>query len=202
MRSAQALGVCLRADFHKSGRVLSQSGRFDQQSELDVSGQFAGVHVGSCVIIRGDTHKAEDVLREIGDGFYSTGLNAWVFPEPKRAAVLAALPGCKTVTDGSVTPSENANAVLWVTPYKRALLVKGETAAVREQIGLLGGSWNGKLQGWIFPGAHKDAVIEVLRADPTNTVHEGTEVEAGERAANATTGGANAEAGAWGSSVW
>jgi len=36
----------------------------------------------------------------------------------------------------------------------------------------LKGSWNKTLGGWVFPGSQRAALLEALRADPTNTVNE------------------------------
>ena len=153
---------------------------------------FSGVLVGTCVLVGGETYEARDAIKAIGDGSWNKHMNAWIFPESKRAEVLAALPGCKTGTDPAQerarfgTPSENANAKLRVAPHKRAVLVSGDTKAVKEQLKSLQGSWNGALQGWIFPSAKKAAVLELLRADPTNTVAEGAEAEAGESSSSNT----------------
>merc|ERR1719469_5238 len=69
-----------------------------------------------------------------------------------------------------------------VMVYKKATLVTGETKKVKTQLSLLKGSWNKALAGWIFPAGSKDAVLELLRQDPTNQVEDDfdeAEAEAG-----------------------
>jgi hypothetical protein len=95
------------------------------------------------------------------------------------------------------TPSVDANACLTVEPHKKAILVKGDTKEVKDQLKALKGSWNKTLEGWIFKGSDKEEVqylllyryvlpqtltlcvvvvirqvIALLRADPTNVVEE------------------------------
>ena len=68
-------------------------------------------------------------------------LEGWIFEESKREAVLKALEGVAgvevtqnenavTVESEPVVASENANAVLTVEPYKKSILVKGDTKEV------------------------------------------------------------------------
>jgi len=76
----------------------------------------------------------------------------------------------ESASSGGPQPSQNANASLTVKPHKKAILVTGDTMAVKEQLTSLGGSWNRPLQGWCFPGGRKDAVVELLRRDTTNNV--------------------------------
>ena len=52
------------------------------------------------------------------------------------------------------------------------ILISGDTRSVKEVLKALGGSWNKSLAGWIFPGSRRGLVVDVLRKDPTNTVHE------------------------------
>ena len=64
----------------------------------------------------------------------------------------------------------NANAQLDVAPYKNAILVTGDTRLVKDALKSIGGSWNTKLNGWIFPSSRQDVVVDLLRKDRTNTV--------------------------------
>ena len=64
----------------------------------------------------------------------------------------------------------NANAQLDVAPYKNAILVTGDTKLVKDALKSIGGSWNMKLNGWIFPSSRQDVVVDMLRKDQTNTV--------------------------------
>ena len=72
----------------------------------------------------------------------------------------------------TVEPSSNAHAELTIAPHKKAILISGDTRSVKEVLKALGGSWNKSLAGWIFPGSRRGLVVDVLRKDPTNTVHE------------------------------
>jgi hypothetical protein len=60
-----------------------------------IAGKYAGINVGTCVIVSGATFEASDAIQAIGGGFWLEGMQAWIFPESKRAAMIAALPGCK-----------------------------------------------------------------------------------------------------------
>ena len=135
--------------------------------------------LGSAVLVTGNSYSVKDHLKQVGEGMWCKTLNGWVFPEHKRAEVEAA---CKaagaTVETGQAvkaapTASENANATLNVGRHKKAILVTGDTKLVKTQLGALGGSWNAKLGGWILPGKSEDAVVALLRADPTNEVTTG-----------------------------
>mmetsp|Transcript_44481 Transcript_44481/g.100202 ORF Transcript_44481/g.100202 Transcript_44481/m.100202 type:complete len:181 (+) Transcript_44481:61-603(+) len=48
-------------------------------------------------------------------------------------------------------------------PYGKAMLVCGDTRAVSDVLKGLGGKWNGKNQGWIFPGTKAGPVCTALR---------------------------------------
>ena len=135
--------------------------------------------IGSAVLVTGNSYSVKDSLKKVGEGTWCKPLNGWVFPEHKRSAVEEA---CKaagaTVETGEAvkaapTPSIEANAVLKVVRHKKAVLVTGDTKLVKAQLGALGGSWNGKLGGYILPGKSGGAVVALLRQDPTNTVTAG-----------------------------
>ena len=68
------------------------------------------------------------------------------------------------------TPVPSVNAQLDVAPYKNAILVTGDTKLVKDELKSIGGSWNTKLNGWIFPSSRQDVVVDLLRKDRTNTV--------------------------------
>jgi len=147
------------------------------------------VLIGSAVLVTGNSYSVKDSLKQVGEGTWCKPLNGWVFPESKRAEVEAA---CKaagaTVETGEAvkatpTASANANAALKVVRHKKAILVTGDTKLVKTQLGAIGGSWNGKLGGWILPGKSGGAVVALLRADPTNTVTTSDDVT-GEAAAS------------------
>tara|TARA_B110001452_G_scaffold173627_1_gene145509 strand:+ start:1125 stop:1739 length:615 start_codon:yes stop_codon:yes gene_type:complete len=140
------------------------------------------VHVGSAVLVTGDTYSAKATLKSIGGGAWCAPLNGWVFPESKRAAVASALGVDATAgadaSDAAAaeppapTPSVDANATLLLGKHKKALLVTGETLKVKEQLKSLRGKWNRGLNGWIFPFSAKDDVLKLLRQDATNKVEE------------------------------
>ncbi|MDC0526026.1 hypothetical protein OAO87_03410 [bacterium] len=72
------------------------------------------------------------------------------------------------------------NAVLTVAPlgapHENEILVMDsvrgsqDTKRVKEVLKALGGCWNPALVGWSFASSKRDAVVERLRQDPTNTV--------------------------------
>merc|ERR1712167_34148 len=137
-------------------------------------------NVGSCVLVTGTPFSTKDTLKAIGGGSWCKPLQGWVFPEEKRAEVVAALSKIGPVTQGVAAmpkaepfePSKGANATLTIEPYKKAILVKGDTKIVKDQLQALGAKWNKSLGGWIFQASRKDEVMEQLRRDSTNTVEE------------------------------
>lgn len=132
----------------------------------------SGVFIAGAILVSGNTFAVKETLNAIGGGSWVKTLDAWVFPEAKRAAILAALPGCGTSTP-LVRPSVNANANVDVSEHKRAIIVTGDTTLVKDRLRTLRGSWNRALQGWIFPKSSKEEVLALLQSDPTNTVTEG-----------------------------
>ena len=138
--------------------------------------------LGSAVLVTGNSYSVKDHLKQVGEGAWCKSLNGWVFPEHKRADVEAA---CKaagaTVETGQAVKaapkaSIDANATITVARHKKAVLVTGDTKLVKAQLGGMGGSWNGKLGGWILPGKSGGAVVALLKADPTNKVTTGAGV--------------------------
>lgn len=53
--------------------------------------------------------------------------------------------------------------VLSVEPHGKAVVVKGDTRAVKDFLKGKGGSWNKGLVGWIFPGSKKQQLLADLR---------------------------------------
>ena len=140
---------------------------------------MVGVHVGSAVLVTGDTMALKDKLKGVGGGQWNKQFGGWLFPESKRAEVTAALEDAgATIHAGAAAepapaePSVDANAQLVIAPHKKAILVTGDTKKVKEQLMALRGSWNKFLCGWCFPGSRRSEVLALLRADPTNTVTE------------------------------
>ena len=132
--------------------------------------------IGSAVLVTGNSYSVKDSLKKVGEGTWCKPLNGWVFPEHKRKAVEEACKaaGASVETGEAVkaapTASASANATLKVVRHKKAVLVTGDTRAVKTQLSALGGSWNGKLGGYILPGKSGGAVVALLREDPTNSV--------------------------------
>ena len=79
-----------------------------------------------------------------------------------------------TGATSAASPSRNAGAALTLVKHKRAIVVKGDTFKVKEQLGALKGSWNRTLGGWVFQGSRKDEILSLLRADGTNVVSDET----------------------------
>ena len=52
--------------------------------------------------------------------------------------------------------------------HGKAVLVIGDTFSCKDSLKQIGGSWNKKLVGWIFPFSKKDAVVEALRKHPSH----------------------------------
>ena len=134
------------------------------------------LNVGSAVLVTGETFAKKAALSSLG-GSWCKPLSGWIFPEEKRDAVVAALGDDATSGPSPAMPvaaaSKDANATLTIGPYKRSILIQGDTKSVKEQLSALGGSWNKTLKGWIFQPTKKAEVLGLLRADPTNTVTEG-----------------------------
>mmetsp|Transcript_26160 Transcript_26160/g.57322 ORF Transcript_26160/g.57322 Transcript_26160/m.57322 type:complete len:209 (+) Transcript_26160:122-748(+) len=152
----------------------------------------SGAVVGTAVLVTGNTFPAKEALKAVGGGSWCKPLGGWIFPEDKRASVLAALgegtesepTPAPAVASTAAIPAESsqpsqptpvtgsAGAVLEVSRHKRALLVSGDTMKVKPVLSSLQGRWNGALGGWVFPGSRRDEVVAALRADPRNTVSE------------------------------
>merc|ERR1712166_334196 len=131
------------------------------------------------VVVTGSTFKSKDQFKTIG-GTWNTACKGWVFPEEKRDEVLKILASAKYEVSeqdkyeapGLPEPSSSANAELTLEPYKKSLLLKGDTKEVKTQLSGCGGSWNRTLGGWIFRTQQKDTLLALLRADPSNTIQE------------------------------
>ena len=91
------------------------------------------VHIGSAVLVTGDTYEKKAKLIAIGQGHWCKQLNGWIFPESSRAQVVAAMGD--DISEEQVlhtpTPSVDANATLLVSRHKKATLVTGETIKVK-----------------------------------------------------------------------
>ena len=147
---------------------------------------------GKALLVTGDTKQAKDDLKALG-GRWNGSLSGWTFPQSKQDEILATLrakhqvdssaatgatsqssaaaPAATSSGPAAAAPSTNANATLTVAPHKNAILVTGDTKAVKDTLKALDGRWNGPLVGWVFQGSRRDEVVELLRKDPTNTVH-------------------------------
>jgi hypothetical protein len=64
--------------------------------------------------------------------------------------------------------------------YKKAILLKGDTKPHKQRIQELGGSWNKKLEGWIFPQSKKEALFSsqllLVVANEEYTIPTSTEI--------------------------
>ena len=91
------------------------------------------VHVGSAVLVTGDTYEKKAKLIAIGGGTWCKQLNGWIFPESSRAQVVAAMGDdiSEQQISQKPTPSVDASATLLVSRHKKATLVTGETKKVR-----------------------------------------------------------------------
>lgn len=52
--------------------------------------------------------------------------------------------------------------VAHVETYGKGVLVKGDTRGIKDLLKELGGKWNGKLVGWMYPGSKRDALLKAL----------------------------------------
>ena len=95
------------------------------------------INIGSAVLVTGDTFAKKAQIAAIGGGSWCKPLSGWIFPEEKRDAVVAAL-GDEATSGPSpaqpvATPSKDAHATLTVGPYKRSIMITGDTKNVKEQ---------------------------------------------------------------------
>mmetsp|Transcript_24339 Transcript_24339/g.44668 ORF Transcript_24339/g.44668 Transcript_24339/m.44668 type:complete len:190 (-) Transcript_24339:160-729(-) len=78
-------------------------------------------------------------------------------------------------------------------PYGKALMLRGDTKPVAESLKGLGGKWNGKIQGWLFPGSKASTVCATLR-EAGHTVDGSMSSGGGDGAAPASDGAGGSEA--------
>ena len=108
------------------------------------------LNVGSAVLVTGDTFAKKAQLSSLG-GSWCKPLSGWIFPEEKRGAVIAALGDEATAGPSPAVPvavpSKDAHATLTLGPYKRSIMITGDTKSVKDQLSALGGSWNKTLKG-------------------------------------------------------
>ena len=137
------------------------------------------IHVGSCVLVTGETFAKKDELKAIGGGQWNKTLEGWIFPEEKRDEVVKALgsdvapPGTPKPEKPPPKPSVDAHAKLTIAPYKKSIVVTGTQfgdTQIKDALKSIKGSWNKSLSGWVFQGTRKDEVVAFLRQDATNTV--------------------------------
>eukprot|EP00658_Telonema_sp_P-2_P078049 TRINITY_DN7219_c0_g3_i3.p1 TRINITY_DN7219_c0_g3~~TRINITY_DN7219_c0_g3_i3.p1 ORF type:complete len:208 (-),score=107.58 TRINITY_DN7219_c0_g3_i3:479-1057(-) len=130
-------------------------------------------------LVSGETWKHKDVIKAVGGARWDKELKGWLLPEGKQQEVLDALKKAKVEVTEEEPPekpkaeaSVDANAHLTIEPYKKSVLLKGDTKDVKEQLKAFGGSWIKTLGGWCFRAQDKEGVVKLLREDPTNTVEE------------------------------
>ena len=134
----------------------------------------------SACLVSASDNAASDALEKAG-GTWVDDLGGWVFSESQRQTLSSSLANQGIAVSGTiaaasssappaVAPSVNANAALTVKKHKKAILVLGDTFNVKDQLKALGGSWNRGLVGWIFKGSAQQQVLDLLKADSTNTV--------------------------------
>lgn len=56
-------------------------------------------------------------------------------------------------------------SVAHVEMYGKGVVVKGDTREIKDDLKGLGGKWNPKLVGWMFPGSKKDTILQALRSN-------------------------------------
>ena len=101
-----------------------------------------GINVGSAVLVTGEgTFAAKDALKAVGGGVWCKPLTGWVFHGSKRQAVLDAVKGIDGIEMSAddvapmaeeikAEPSVGAEAHLTIEPYKKSVVVKGDTKEV------------------------------------------------------------------------
>lgn len=145
--------------------------------------------VSTCVLVTNTDYantSQRASLKALG-GIWCASLSGWILPEGLRASAEAIARGEEVSTlaieaakSMSAAPevsdppaSENADAKITVSAYKKSILVHGETQKVKDVLKALQGSWNRVLLGWVFQEKKKEQILRVLRKDPTNVVVEG-----------------------------
>ena len=94
------------------------------------------------VLVCGDTYEIREGLKALGGGAWCKMHSGWVFPEEKRASIEALLKegniAVSAQQQGDAKPepefvaTTDAGASLTVSNHKKAILVTGDTAEVRE----------------------------------------------------------------------
>jgi len=123
----------------------------------------------------GSTSAEQPVEATQGNEAGTSGMPSPAAPSSIAPSSNAASPSvAPTGATSAASPSRNAGAALTLVKHKRAIVVKGDTFKVKEQLGALKGSWNRTLGGWVFQGSRKDEILSLLRADGTNVVSDET----------------------------
>ncbi|KAJ8607688.1 hypothetical protein CTAYLR_007306 [Chrysophaeum taylorii] len=193
LREAKALldeGVLTEEEFKTTKAEILDKAKQRNSVEPALKKPKTGLVLEDCgaegVLVSGDTWKAKDLLRQLG-GTWSKGVGAWVlsagtadsvatgletagFGVERKTGNLAARTEALEASKAEAVAKTNAAATLQVEPHKRAIIVKGETRKVSDALKALGGKWNRTLGGWVFSQKQQHRVVEVLKADPTNTV--------------------------------
>ena len=150
--------------------------------------------VETVVLVTGTDFKDKEMqgkLKEVGATWHKP-MKGWILPLEMRAIAQKICSGeevteedKKGIKDPTADPepSKEAMCSVDVSDYlkqgakpgskPRSILVSGDTKGVKEQLVAMSGTFNFKLQGWIYPIMKKEQVLRVLRADPTNDVTEG-----------------------------
>lgn len=149
------------------------------------------------VLVSGETFKMRSLLASLG-GTWSKEVKAYVFSVGSIERIRAGLEASTsprisvTVRTSSVKDRterlaketaakldvKNSCAALNVQPYKKSVLVTGDTMKIKTILSALGGRWNRVLGGWIFPLNRADEVLAALREDPTNCITASPELAA------------------------
>lgn len=67
----------------------------------------------------------------------------------------------KTMPKVSET-AQNTPSKVEISDYKNAILVHGDTRPISNKLKAIGGSWNKKLVGWIFPKGKRNEVMKII----------------------------------------
>ena len=117
------------------------------------------IHVGSCVLVTGETFAKKDKLKAIGGGQWNKTLEGWIFPEEKRDEVVKALgsdvapPGTPKPEKPPPKPSVDAHAKLTIAPYKKSIVVTGTQfgdTQIKDALKSIKGSWNKSLHCLLY----------------------------------------------------
>jgi hypothetical protein len=136
------------------------------------------------IVVYGKTGDHEEALKSL-DGRWNPNIKigqsgcCWVFRGSDRQRLIDKFSGPKSVAPPKEEPTrvvadappEELAPNLYMVPYKRAIVVYGETGRHREQLLKLGGKWNSKIAleressgcCWVFPGKDRQRVVEAFR---------------------------------------